>query len=119
MYGSGFDAGGLGPLADAAAALGADGAPRWWGECGSVKASKLGDLACAFPDARISVAKWGRSDLRGYAARLRTELPTLPRTRTAPFELISFPADLERFLSDDGELDVSFDDLDVVALNER
>ena len=98
-------------------ALGDDGVPQWWGECGSVKASKLDDLAAAFPHARISVAKWGRSDLRGYAQCLRSEL-SLPPTRTAPFELISFPADsVDRFLSDDGELRVSFEDLDVVPLD--
>ena len=39
--------------------------PVWWGECGSVKASKLRDLALTFPQCRFSVCKWGRSDLRG------------------------------------------------------
>jgi hypothetical protein len=123
----------------------------WWGECGSVKASKLSDLARAFPHARFSVAKWGRSDLRGYASQLRGQL-TLPPTRTAPFDLVSFPADsIERcertrpasapprgthshslapprltrlvrgiapvaVVSDEGELRIGFDDLDVVPL---
>ena len=99
-------------------ALGADGAPCWWCEAGHVKASKLGDLASTFPHARFSVAKWGRSDLRGYASQLTGQL-RLPRTRTAPFELISFPDDsVERFVSDDGEVRVDFDDLEVVSLGE-
>ena len=98
-------------------ALGADGVtPCWWGECGSVKPSKLASLASTFPQAHIAVAKWGRSDLRGYASQLRGEL-ALPRTRTAPFSLVSFPDDsLDRFLTDEGELRVSFDDLDIVEL---
>ena len=99
-------------------ALDGEGSPCWWGECGSVKASKLSHLANAFPQARISVAKWGRSDLRGYATQLRSELK-LTAGRTAPFEVISFPADsIERFVSDDGELAVTFDDLTVVALSD-
>jgi len=97
-------------------ALDDTGAPLWWGECGSCKPSKLRDLAATFPRTRFSVAKWGRSDLRGYAGGLRSELSLRP-TRSAPFELLSFPADsVERFLSDDGELDVSFDDIDVISL---
>ena len=46
------------------------GRPRWWGECGSVRASKLQQLATTFPHCRFTVAKWGRSDLRGYASQL-------------------------------------------------
>ena len=59
-------------------ALGDDSTPIWWGECGSVKSSKLSDLASAYPNARFSVAKWGRSDLRGYAATLSGELALPP-----------------------------------------
>jgi hypothetical protein len=72
----------------------ASGEPCWWGECGSVKPSKLSDLAAAFPHARFSVAKWGRSDLRGYAQQLvrisRSLLPTctsIALTRGAPLTL--------------------------------
>ena len=97
-------------------ALGDDSTPIWWGECGSVKSSKLSDLASAYPNARFSVAKWGRSDLRGYAATLSGEL-ALPPGRTAPFELISFPADsVDRFVSDSGELSISWDQLEVISL---
>ena len=91
----------------------------WWGECGSVKASKLNDLMEAFPNARISVAKWGRSDLRGYASNLRSELNVPADGRAVPFELISFPADsIDRFIAADGELTVAFNDLQVVPLIE-
>lgn len=96
----------------------ATGAPCWWGECGSVKGSKLSELSSAFPLTRFSVAKWGRSDLRGYANQLRAEIK-LPRQRAAPFEVVSFPADsIERFVAADGRLSVSFEDLQVVPLVE-
>ena len=93
-------------------------APVWWGECGSVKPSKLRDLALAFPGCRFSVCKWGRSDLRGYAAGLRKELDLpLRGDYSPPFELLNFPTDrLGRFLSDDGELTVFWDDIQSTPL---
>lgn len=98
-------------------ALDSGGAPVWWGECGSVTASKLSNLAGAYPACRISVCKFGRSDLRGYAAVLRSQLE-LSRRRAAPFDLISFPADsAEKFLRADGSISISFDDLDVTELS--
>lgn len=94
----------------------ASGMPLWWGECGSVKPRKLRELATSFPETKFSVAKWGRSDLRGYAANLRTEL-ALPAERRAPFELLNFPSTaIDDFLSDDGEITVSYDDVQVVNL---
>lgn len=90
--------------------------PLFWGECGSVKPRKLKALAEAFPSTAFAVAKWGRSDLRGYAANLRTELD-LPADRAAPFELLNFPStSIDDFLSDDGEIAIGFDDLTIVDL---
>ena len=92
-------------------ALDGAGTPCWWGECGSVKASKLRELSAAFPRTRVTIAKWGRTDLRGYGGTLKREL-ALPNPRAAPFELVSFPADsVERFLSEDGELAIGWDDV--------
>ena len=93
--------------------------PMWWGECGSVKPSKLRDLALAFPQCRFSVCKWGRSDLRGYAAGLRQEMALPPRApRAPPFELVNFPSDsVERFLSDDGVISISWEDLACTPLD--
>jgi hypothetical protein len=83
-----------------------------------VKGSKLSELSSAFPLTRFSVAKWGRSDLPGYANQLRAEIK-LPKQRAAPFEVVSFPADsIERFVAADGRLSVSFEDLQVVPLVE-
>lgn len=93
----------------------------WWGECGSVKPSKLSHLASTYPHTRFSVAKWGRSDLRGYAGGLRRDLLRADRRlaarRRAPFELINFPSDAnERFLDDNGVVTLTMADLQVVPL---
>lgn len=91
---------------------------RWWGECGSVKPSKLAELAIAYPAARFSVCKFGRSDLVGYATSLKRELALPPRA--APFEVLSFPSTAaEDFLRDDGEVDVLFSDLQVIPLHDE
>lgn len=83
--------------------------PLWWAECGSVSVTKLSKLAVAYPSTSFTVAKWARSDLRGYAGSLRRDLPAGAAHR---FEVISFPADsAERFISDDGEISVGFADL--------
>lgn len=48
----------------------------------------------------------------------RSELKLSPE-RTAPFELISFPADsAERFIGEDGEITIDFGDLQVVRLDD-
>ena len=52
-------------------ALSEAGKPYWWGECGSVTSEKLSDLHASFPSMRLTIAKWGHSDLSGYAAQLR------------------------------------------------
>lgn len=50
-------------------------APVWWAECGSVSIPKLTRLAVAHPSTQFTVAKWARSDLRGYAGSLCQSLP--------------------------------------------
>ena len=67
------------------------GQPRWWGECGSVKASKLQQLATTFPDCRFTVAKWGRSDLRGYASQLVRHARCLARTAASHARALILP----------------------------
>ena len=49
--------------------------PLWWAECGSVSVPKLRELAEAYPSTSFTVAKWARSDLRGYATSLCRDLP--------------------------------------------
>mmetsp|Transcript_54531 Transcript_54531/g.90415 ORF Transcript_54531/g.90415 Transcript_54531/m.90415 type:complete len:182 (+) Transcript_54531:45-590(+) len=91
-------------------ALGATGEPSWWGECGSVSSTKISALATKFPRTHFTVAKWARSDLSGYAGSLRSDVGGGPRV--APFEVLSFPADsAERFVSDNGDVQIKWDDV--------
>uniref|UniRef100_A0A7S3VZN6 Uncharacterized protein n=1 Tax=Strombidinopsis acuminata TaxID=141414 RepID=A0A7S3VZN6_9SPIT len=91
--------------------------PLWWAECGSVSVPKLRELAEAYPSTSFTVAKWARSDLRGYATSLCRDLPASCAER---FEVVSFPADApERFINEEGQVSVGFDDLlDRVTLSE-
>jgi len=96
------------PYRPDAVALGSTAQPVWWAECGSVSAQKLGTLVAQLPDTHFTVAKWARSDVSGYASSLRAALPSQGR---APFEVLSFPEDTERFISDDGRVSVQWSDL--------
>ena len=103
-------------------ALSGDGQPRWWGECGSVSAEKLSVLREAFPSTRITVCKWGHSDLSGYAAQLRQALPAVRVDANgapigAPIDLVSFPVDsVERFVANDGALSVTWECVDTMEV---
>ena len=81
-----------------------------------MSAEKLADLREAFPSTRITVAKWGHSDLSGYAAQLRQALPPA-RLDAAPIDLVSFPVDsIERFVADDGSLSVTWERVDTMEV---
>ena len=93
------------------------GAPAFWGECGAVTTTKLGKLAAEFPATHFVVCKWAHSDVSGYAEQLRSELALPPRT--APFELLSIPDNgPAEYISDNGEVSLTRDDLQVVQLAE-
>ncbi|HEY1066855.1 MAG TPA: hypothetical protein VGE52_12120 [Pirellulales bacterium] len=85
------------------------GKPLLWGESGQVSPKKLRDLAKRYRSARLVVAKWDAS-LEQHLVHIRKALEGVERT--APFDVLSFPADsLERFITPDGEIQVSFSDL--------
>ena len=91
-------------------ALSEAGTPYWWGECGSVTSDKLCDLHASFPSMRLTIAKWGHSDLSGYAAQLRQALPAVPEGAAPRIDLVSFPDDsASRFVADDGSLSVTWE----------
>lgn len=99
-------------------ALSTDQQPLWWGECGSVSLAKLDELATTFPSTRLTVAKWGHSDASGYAGYLRSQLSL--RRRSAPIEVLSFPADsVERFVSDLGEISLDLSQIQVVPVDDN
>jgi|UniRef100_A0A7S3BSP8 hypothetical protein len=98
-------------------ALSPTGGPLCWGECGAVTVEKLRALATEFPHTHFAVAKWAHSDLSGYAEQLRTELALPPRS--APFEILSIPDNApDTFLTDDGQVELAREDLQILQLAE-
>lgn len=90
-------------------ALDAQGEPRFWGEAGDVTTAKIRSLARRYRHTHFALAKWGtRLDpLADIVAEAVSGLK-----RTAPFDLISFPADaVDRFVADDGTIRISHNDL--------
>lgn len=87
-----------------------------------MSAEKLSVLREAFPSTRITVCKWGHSDLSGYAAQLRQALPAVRVDASgapigAPIDLVSFPVDsVERFVASDGALSVTWDSVDTMQV---
>lgn len=94
--------------------FGPDGSPRFWGEAGQVGKAKIHSLARRYPDTHLALAKWDRrltpfEQLVGRAVR--------EVRRSAPFDLVSFPADSpERFIDSRGEIRVRHEDLEWVRL---
>jgi hypothetical protein len=90
-------------------ALDPEGKPLLWGEAGMVSPKKLRDLAKRYREARLVVAKWAAS-LEPHLVHSRKAIEDVERT--APFDVISFPADgRDRFITADGDVQVSFDDV--------
>jgi hypothetical protein len=91
-------------------ALDHEGRPRFWGEAGQVGAKKIRSLARRYRGTHLAIAKWDtRLDL--VQETVEEVLATLDRS--APTDLISFPADsAERFIDVDGYIDVVHDEID-------
>ncbi len=97
-------------------ALDAMGKPVFWGESGKVTPQKIDSLARRFRTAHLAVAKWN-APLAPFTALFAPILQD--RKREAPFDLISFPADsAERFITQDGHVQVTHDDLEWIRLSE-
>jgi hypothetical protein len=85
------------------------GEPVFWGEAGDVSTAKIRSLARRYKRTHFALAKWD-ARLDPLAEIVNRALEGL--NRSAPFDLLSFPADAtERFIDDDGVVRVSHDDL--------
>jgi len=83
------------------------GKPRFWGESGRVGADKITALTKRYRYTHFALAKWEKH--MGNIVRTVDECLTGIK-RDAPFDVIIFREDdIERFLSDDGELTLSLD----------
>ena len=92
-------------------ALDQDGRPTFWAECGETGKQKLEHLIRGFPATHLVVAKQV-ANLAAYEAMTRAALDGL--RRVAPVELINFPADAARLVGEDGEISVTFADVELI-----
>jgi hypothetical protein len=95
-------------------ALDLGGQPLFWGEAGQVSAKKMHTLLRRYRATHFALAKWN-SRLGPVAATVSDALIGLDRT--APVDLISFPADSAvRFFDGQGRIQVTLADLDWTRL---
>ena len=95
-------------------ALADDSRPLFWGEAGETSAAKIRSVAKRYPDTHIAIAKWNERIDR-HVAVVQEALNGL--RRSPPVDVINFPSDaFERFVSRDGVVVVTLDDLPHVRL---
>lgn len=88
--------------------------PLFWGESGVVSFDKIRSITRRFPDTHFVIAKWS-SSLTSH--RQVIEKARATAYHRAPFDLLSIPADaIQQFISDDGEIHISFDDIEWIRL---
>jgi hypothetical protein len=90
-------------------ALDNDGKPRFWGESGQVGAEKIRALARRYRATHFAIAKWD-ARLDPFVELVKEALDGVKRS--APFDLIGFPADsVERFIDDEGQIQIRHDQI--------
>lgn len=94
-------------------ALGPDGRPAFWAECGDTGREKLAHLARALPATHLVLARQVGS-LAPFEAIARAALEQT--RRTAPVDLLNVPADADRYLGADGRITIGFENVTVVRL---
>ncbi|MCB0034319.1 MAG: hypothetical protein KDE51_09880 [Anaerolineales bacterium] len=88
--------------------------PEFWGEAGVVGAPKIQSLARRFRTTHLAMGKWD-SNLQPHIEQVQKALNKTKRQ--APFDLINFPADAaERFINEQGNIRIKFDDVEWVRL---
>jgi hypothetical protein len=93
--------------------LGARGRPAFWAEAGKVGKDKIASLLRRFPETHFAIGKWA-APLAPFERLVRAGMNGT--TRRAPFDLLAFPADADRFVLDDGTVTVTFDDVERIRL---
>ena len=89
--------------------FGEDGQPVFWGEAGQVSLKKMRDLVHRYRSTHLVFAKW-HMKLAPFQQILEKE--TAWTHRSAPIDLISFPADSDRrFIEADGTIRINFQDV--------
>jgi hypothetical protein len=90
------------------------GNPVFWAEAGKVGEAKIRSLARRFPSTHFAVGKWSTS-LEPHAGIIREACSQT--NRTAPFDLIQFPADsAERFIVNDRDVVINRSDVEIIQI---
>lgn len=85
--------------------------PVFWGEAGQVGTDKIKSIARRYRDTHFAVAKWN-TNLHHWSILLEDILADIKRD--APFDLISFPDETSECIDDDGNINISFDDVTMI-----
>ena len=89
--------------------FGENGEPVFWGEAGQVSLKKMRDLVNRYRSTHLVLAKWDMK-LEPFHKILEKESASIHRS--APIDLISFPADSDRrFIQPDGAIRINFKDV--------
>ncbi len=89
--------------------FGENGEPVFWGEAGQVGQKKMRDLVQRYRNAHLVFAKW-HMKIEPFRKILKKETASI--RRSAPIDLISFPADSHRrFIRPDGTILINFKDV--------
>lgn len=90
------------------------GQPLFWGEAGKVGVDKIEALTKRYRNTHFAMGKWA-TRLDPYAEIV--EAAVSDRQRTAPFDLLRFPADsAERFITDNGEVTLTHDNVEWIQI---
>ncbi|MGJ3238676.1 MAG: hypothetical protein ACFE0Q_08225 [Anaerolineae bacterium] len=87
--------------------------PLFWGEAGRTGKDKIHSLVRRFPDTHFVISKW-EARLAPYVELVSDALTDYKRT--APFDLISFPEASTACVDVDGNITITFDDVERVRL---
>ena len=90
------------------------GQPAFWGEAGKVSVDKIASLTRRYRDTHFAMGKWATA-LDPYVEIVEEAVADLDRT--APFDLLRFPADsADRFIDAKGRISLTHDDVEWVQL---
>jgi len=87
--------------------------PVFWGEAGQTSRAKIKSIVRRYPDTHFAMAKWD-TGLRPYIDIVSSALQDV--RRNAPFDLISFSEGSQDLIDDDGNIKISFDDVEWLRL---
>jgi len=87
--------------------------PLFWGEAGRTTKGKIQSLVRRFPQTHFAMSKWD-TRLEPYIEIVGESLADVKRE--APFDVINFPEETKRCVDDDGNITITFADVNWVRL---